>query len=137
MATEFPNPSDEITSIGSINITPFVDVVLVLLVIFMVTAPMILKDTLSVKLPKSASIDGKSAQSIGITVTKDGQILLSGKPVLKEGLTVAVEEARAKNPEASAIIAADTEAKHGDVVRAIDWLKSAGVENFALQIERE
>ncbi len=81
MAASSPQSNDEYGTMASINVTPFVDVVLVLLVIFMVTAPMILKDALSVKLPKAASIDGKSAQSIGVVVTKEGQILLSGKLV--------------------------------------------------------
>ncbi len=135
MAAEV-DQSSELSEMSSINVTPFVDVVLVLLIIFIVTAPTLLKDAIEVKLPKSASVDTKSIQSIGITVTQSGQILLAGKPVTEEALNEAVKAALAANPDANAIIAADREARHGDVVRAIDLIKSAGLNRFALQIER-
>jgi biopolymer transport protein ExbD len=60
-------------------VTPFVDVVLVLLVIFMVTAPMLMKDVIGIHLPKSTSSDQKALQSLGVAVTKQGQILLNGE----------------------------------------------------------
>ena len=124
-------------AISQINVTPLVDVMLVLLVIFMVTAPIVLKDSLNIKLPTAASLDQKSSQPLGVVVTKAGQVLVSGKTATKESLTELVKETLAKDPAASAIIAADTEAMHGDVVRAIDWLKQAGMNQFAIQIERQ
>lgn len=128
---------DEIGPISAINVTPFVDVVLVLLVIFVVTAPMIMKDTLGIKLPKSASTDGKGLTSIGIAVTRQGQILFNGEMVSETLLGTKVKETLARNPEAQALISADGDAKHSDVVRAIDLLKTSGMNRFAFEIQRQ
>ena len=120
-----------------INITPFVDVVLVLLVIFMVTAPMLVKDILELRLPKTASGDGQATQTLGVAINKDGNILLNGQLADEQSLKTASETALAQNPESQAIIAADVEVPYGKVVKVIDILKSSGLNRFAVQIERE
>jgi biopolymer transport protein ExbD len=122
---------------SSINITPFVDVVLVLLVIFMITAPMLVKDILEIKLPKTASGDGQAMQTLGVAVNREGNILLNGILADEESLKLAAREALAKNPEAQAIVSADAEVVYGRVVKVIDLLKTAGLNRFAVQIERE
>jgi biopolymer transport protein ExbD len=139
MATDLsPNGSDgEMGPISAINVTPFVDVVLVLLVIFMVTAPALMKDAIGLKLPKSASSDVKHAISpLGIAVTKQGTILVNGQLADPASVTTQVKAALQANPDAQALISADADARHGDVVRAIDLVKSAGLSRFAIQIER-
>jgi biopolymer transport protein ExbD len=123
--------------LSSINVTPFVDVVLVLLVIFMIATPQLVKDTIGLKLPKTQSGDGPVSQSLGVVITEQGQILLNGQLTSPETLTESVKTAITQNPEITAIISADTEARHGDVVRAIDLVKSAGLSRFAVQIQRE
>ncbi|MFN7453911.1 MAG: ExbD/TolR family protein [Pseudobdellovibrionaceae bacterium] len=131
-------PSSEDSGIiSSINITPFVDVVLVLLVIFMVTAPMLVKDILEIRLPKVASGDGQATQILGVAVNRDGQILLNGIIVDEETLRKSAQEVLATNSEAQAIIAADVEVAYGKVVKVIDVLKSSGLHRFAVQIEKE
>ena len=137
MAANLPSSTEEDTLISDINITPFVDVVLVLLVIFIVTAPALVKDTIGLKLPKAASADGSSVETIGLAVTRQGQILLNGVIATEEALVAAVKSALAKDANAQAIVAADGEARHADVVRAIDLLKRSGMNRFALQIEKE
>ncbi len=137
MAADFSQQDSDLEPISGINITPFVDVVLVLLVIFMVTAPIVLKDSLNIKLPTAASLDQKTSQPLGVVITKTGQILISGKPVTQESLTELVRAVLITDPQASAVIAADTDARHGDVVKAIDWLKQSGMNQFAIQIERQ
>lgn len=122
---------------SAINITPFVDVVLVLLVIFMITAPMLVKDILELKLPKTASGDGQATQTLGVAINKDGNILLNGNLADEEGLKQAVSQALAQNSEAQAIIAADIEVPYGKVVHVIDLLKTSGLNKFAVQIEQE
>lgn len=122
---------------SAINITPFVDVVLVLLVIFMITAPMLVKDILDLKLPKTASGDGQATQTLGVAINKDGNILLNGNLADEEGLKQAVSQALAQNSEAQAIIAADIEVPYGKVVHVIDLLKTSGLNKFAVQIEQE
>ena len=64
--------------ISAINVTPFVDVVLVLLVIFMVTAPLLMQESIGIHLPKAASSDRKLTSKMGVAVTRQGQILLNG-----------------------------------------------------------
>jgi biopolymer transport protein ExbD len=136
MAANLPSANEDEGLISDINVTPFVDVVLVLLVIFIVTAPALVKDTLGLKLPKAASADGSAMDTLGIAVTRQGQILLNGTIATEEALTAAVRAAVEKNPQAQAIIAADGESRHSDLVRAIDLVKGAGMNRFALQVEK-
>ncbi len=122
---------------SSINVTPFVDVMLVLLVIFMITAPMLIKDIIDIKLPKTATSDGQKAELIGIAINKDGQVLLNGTLVDDETLKSQVKEMLAVNPNTQGVISADVELPYGKVVRVIDQLKLAGLDKFAVQIEKE
>lgn len=130
------NDSED-TTFSSINVTPFVDVVLVLLVIFMITAPALVKDILEIRLPKTATGDGQVMQTLGIAINRDGNILVNGTITDDAGLQAAAKEALAQNPQAQAIISADVNVIYGRVVTVIDLLKSAGLEKFAVQIERE
>jgi biopolymer transport protein ExbD len=136
MSADTGNFSDENNPISAINVTPFVDVVLVLLVIFMVTAPALMKDSIGIHLPKASSADQKSTQTLGIAVTKQGQILVNGQLADPAAVAAAVQAALRTNPDTQALISADTDARHGDVVRAIDMVKSAGLTHFGLQIEK-
>lgn len=134
MATNFDPNSDE--GINEINITPFVDVVLVLLVIFMVTAPMMVKESLNIKLPKSESADRSEPAKLGVAINSNGQILLNGKLIEEETLLIEAQLALTENTKVQALISADKMAKHGDVIKVIDIIKKAGIDNFAFQIER-
>ena len=135
MAAELSS-SEEMGPISAINVTPFVDVVLVLLVIFMVTAPVLMKDAIGLHLPKSTTADAKAINPLGIAVTKQGQILINGQLADPSNVTAQVKAAIQANPDVQALISADMDARHGDVVRAIDLVKSAGLTRFAIQIER-
>src|SRR4051812_25598088 len=99
MAGGFKTSSGEMGAIFSLNVTPFVDVVLALLVIFMVTAPVLMKDAIGLRLPKAASADTKTANPLGIAVTEQGQILINGQ--LADAVTVSaqVQQAVKDNPE--------------------------------------
>jgi biopolymer transport protein TolR len=120
-----------------INITPFVDVVLVLLVIFMVTAPAMLNEQLKVKLPKTLTSDIKDEQApIALAITKEGQILFNGDLVSDEVLQQRLDEVASLNKNTSALLSADADSRHGDLVRIIDLLKLKGLNNFALQVEK-
>ncbi len=140
MAASFDTDDhDDSTSGGfsSINVTPFVDVMLVLLVIFMITAPMLIKDIIDIKLPKTATSDGQKAELMGIAINKDGQVLLNGTLVDDESLKSQVKEMLVINPNTQGVISADVELPYGKVVRVIDQLKLAGLDKFAVQIEKE
>lgn len=134
MATKFDD-NDE--GINEINITPFVDVVLVLLVIFMVTAPVMLKESLKVNLPKTLTSDiSTKAESIGIAITKEGQVLFNGKLLSSESLNLELMRLSKDAPMTNFLISADTETRHGDVVKMIDLLKKNNLNRFALQVEK-
>lgn len=137
MAGKNIDPNELGEGINEINITPFVDVVLVLLVIFMVTAPVMVKESLKVNLPKTLTSDSNNkTTSIGVAITKDGQILFNGELISAEKLSQSLAEISQTSPETNFLISADTDAKHGDVVRFIDLLKKNNLNRFALQVER-
>lgn len=130
------NSNDESGILSAINITPFVDVVLVLLVIFMITAPMLVKDILELKLPKAANADGSKLETLGIAINRDGNILINGALADEEALKRTAASALEKNADAQAIISADQDVAYGRVVKVIDLLKTAGLHRFAVQIEK-
>lgn len=135
----FTENTDEESSgaISNINITPFVDVVLVLLVIFMVTAPMMMKNTIQVKLPKAASGDGKASQPLSFVVMRNGNVLINGALASEDDITATVAASLSVDPDTQAIIAADQDSLHKDVVRVIDLVKTAGLNRFAIQVEKQ
>lgn len=137
MAGSIQDTEIEDNDISDINITPFVDVVLVLLVIFMITAPAIMKDVINLKLPKTETSDGKIVQTLGVAINRDGNILLNGQITDEAGLTAATKESLAINPQTQAVITADVEVVYGRVVKVIDLMKSVGLEKFAVQIEKQ
>lgn len=137
MAGPIQDNDSEESDISDINITPFVDVVLVLLVIFMITAPAIMKDVINLRLPKTETSDGKIVQTLGVAINRDGNILLNGQITDDAGLATATKESLAINPLTQAVITADVEVVYGRVVKVIDLMKSVGLEKFAVQIEKQ
>ena len=129
--------NDGRAAITDINITPFVDVVLVLLVIFIVTAPMLFKQVIDVKLPQAASSAPTAPGTLGLVVTATGQLLLNGEPMTSTQVKNFTEQAVQQNSEVQVIIAADREAAHKHIIKAIDVIKRVGVENFAFQVSRK
>ncbi len=134
MAGPVGNNDDE--ALSTINVTPFVDVVLVLLVILMVTSTEIVKASLKVELPRAASGGEAVSTTLNIIVTKDGDLILDGTEVDEQGLANVVKAEREKDPQAQAVIAADKSVPYGRVVRVIDIVKTNGITTFALNIER-
>ncbi len=122
--------------IVDINITPFVDIILVILIIFMITAPAIINPSINIQLPKAASGEDTTPTQINITISKEGQLALNGKDSNETDLTVFIEGEVKNNPNAQAIIAADKEASHGMVIQIIDLVKQAGIQKFAISTEK-
>jgi biopolymer transport protein ExbD len=123
--------------IVGINVTPMVDVVLVLLVIMMVSATYIVAQSLKVELPKTSTSDESTPAVATVTVTKDKTTLFNEERVDEAGLAKKLADAYAANNEISLVISADKDASHGDVVHVIDLSKVAGITKFALNIERK
>ena len=123
---------DEIMS--EINTTPLVDVMLVLLIIFLITIPVV-TTSIKVDLPKAATGEETAASTLAITLTRDGSLFVNGKATTEEGLILAVQEGKAKQADIQALIAADQDVSHGRVVRVLDLVQSNGVSRFAINIE--
>jgi|SRR5689334_22841044 biopolymer transport protein ExbD len=122
--------------ITGINVTPMVDVVLVLLVIMMVSAIYIVSQSLKVELPKTASSDGAANTPLSVTVTKAGAYLFNQKPIEEGRLRVEFKKAKSTNKDANLVVTADREAMHGDVMHVIDLAKIEGITKFAITVER-
>ena len=130
-----PDDGDEITGI---NVTPLVDIVLVLLIIFMVTANMIVRETVEVDLPRAANTKDKTVQGpVMLTMDKDAKIFFDGVEVEGVGLMAKMKDAVEKDKEVRAIISADQSLNYGKVMGLIDLVKEAGIAKFALNIQKE
>jgi biopolymer transport protein ExbD len=134
MASSAGNDDYEITGI---NVTPLVDVMLVLLIIFMVTATYVVRETIQIELPKAAAGGETTSRTLALVVTKDGKVYLDGAEVTDETLVRKIREAREKKEDMQAIISADHDATHGSVVSVLDMLRAQGITKFAIQIEKK
>lgn len=128
---------DDEEVIWGINVTPMVDIMLVLLVIFMVTASYIVREQIEVDLPKAASGDSEVESTLTLTVTEEGDYYLDGDAITLEELAPVVEETVDEEANSRAIIAADKKVEYGRVIELIDTIKDNGLETFALNIEKE
>ncbi len=129
--------SDHEESISEINVVPLVDIILVVLIIFMVTAPMFLKPSINVNLPKAASGENTTPSQLSISIGTDGKVFLNGSVASDEEIKAKASEQIQKNPEVQAIISADKDVPHGRVVSIIDLVKAAGVKKFAISIDKK
>ncbi|HSZ81538.1 MAG TPA: biopolymer transporter ExbD [Polyangia bacterium] len=121
--------------IVGINVTPLVDITLVLLIIFMVTASYIVNPAIKVDLPKAASGTEQTKTTLALTIAKDGVVYLNGERTNDSGIVQYIGGELPKNPDLQAIIAADKVVPHGDVIHVIDLVKRSGVHRFALNVD--
>jgi|SRR5580658_3416413 biopolymer transport protein ExbD len=124
--------------IVGINVTPMVDVMLVLLVIMMVAATYIVSRALKVELPKSAASDEQTQSPLTVTLTKDNHTFINGEPIANDQELIArFKKAREAPGEPSLVVSADTDALHGRVVHVIGLGKEQGIVKFALNVASE
>jgi biopolymer transport protein ExbD len=121
--------------ITDINVTPLVDIMLVLLIIFMLTANLIAKQAIEVELPRASQSTSLPPTTLAITLTREGALYLNGKATTPADLRAAVSAAVAKDPKTQAIVTGDKAVSHGRVVWVLDVVKSLGVSSFAIQID--
>jgi len=134
MAAQLSDGDDEITAI---NVTPLVDVVLVLLIIFMVTANFIVRETMEVDLPKAANA-GETVQGlVAVVMDRQGRLFLDGEEVTEAQLRAKVQQSVQRDAETRAILSADQSLPYGEVMHLIDVVKGEGVSRFALNIEKD
>ncbi len=123
--------------ISEINITPLTDVMLVLLVIFMVTTPLIMMESFKIRLPKSVTATSESGTSITVSVSREGLIEVNGKRVTMDRLFGALSKEFSKRANRTVLIKGDKEARHGIIVKILDIAKQAGAEKLSIATEPE
>lgn len=117
--------------ISAINVTPLVDVVLVLLVIFMITAPVLYQGALDVKLPEAGSGESQSRAPLEVVMDRNGAVKIEDRWMTPEQLGEWV----ARNHCETALIQADRRVEHGKVITLIELLKSRGIQKFSFGVE--
>jgi len=117
--------------LAEINVVPLVDVVLVLLVIFMVTAPMLYRG-IDIALPRSQSNTIEPEDRLVITVDPDGRIFLKGNRVTSFHLRERLRRASARNPAVSVYLRADRRVPYGRIVQVMDLIKGVGIERLGM-----
>jgi biopolymer transport protein ExbD len=122
-------------AIVGINVTPVVDVVLVLLVIMMVSATYIVSQSLKVELPKTATSDESTPSIAAVTLTKEGKTFFNNEPVDEPTLIAKLRAAKAQGNEVNLVVSADRSVAHGQVVHIIDLAKVEGITKFAINVE--
>jgi biopolymer transport protein ExbD len=124
---------DEI--ISGINVTPLVDIILVVLIIFIVTASLVLRNNVPVELPRAQSAEQSLEGLINLAVTSGGELYLNGRPGRLDDLPALVRQAKEKagqGGKVSAFISADVNARYGKFAEVIDRLRLEGVADIAL-----
>ncbi len=123
--------------ISGINVTPLVDVVLVLLIILMVSANYIVSRSLKVDLPKTASSDSAPEKPNAVTLSRDGKLTWNEAVVSEAQFVGELKALAAKDPELTLMVSADKDVPHGTVVHLLDVAKVAGVVKFAINVQPE
>jgi biopolymer transport protein ExbD len=127
---------EEETPLSEINTTPLVDVCLVLMVIFLVTAPM-LTSAIKLELPKEQAGSGMEKEPITVSVTKEGEFYFENNKVSKEELRKNLQEIYAKNPKRQIYIRADSETKYSEVANFIATSSKIGLNNIGFVINNK
>lgn len=127
-----PEGDDIITDI---NVTPLVDIILVLLIIFMLTANLIANPSLEVELPEASTGEPSEPTTLALMLTEEGDLFLNGVLTDEAQLGPYLDGIAAEDPKAQAIVAADKDVSHGQVVRVIDFVRQHGIVKFAINID--
>jgi biopolymer transport protein ExbD len=135
MASKIFAEEDDV--IAEINIVPFVDIVLVLLITFMLTSSAIVRASITVELPTAASAGAAVSSTLNIVLDAEGKLYLDAREISQSALAAHVARVAWQEKDIQAVISADKSVGYGLVVQVIDLVKSNGVKTFALNIQRE
>lgn len=123
-------------TISEINMVPLIDIILVVLIIFMVTAPALIKPSVDVNLPEASSGDETTPSLLNVAITADGQVQINNEDADEEATKRLSREEVERNPDVQAVVIADRDLPYGQVIKVLDWVKSAGVKNFAVTTDK-
>lgn len=118
--------------ITAINVTPLVDIVLVLLIVLMVTSSYLVNQAISVELPKASTGEAAPTKSLSISIDAESTLYLDGEKTDALELRRAVRKAHDADPDVKAVISADGRVQHAKVVSVIDLLRKEKVTKFAI-----
>ncbi|MCI0370872.1 MAG: biopolymer transporter ExbD [candidate division NC10 bacterium] len=121
-------------ALSDINVTPFVDVMLVLLVVFLVTAPMLFRG-IDVRVPRTETRTVQPEERLVLTVTKEGAVFVGEQPITLARLERLLASLRQRNPKAAVFLRADERAAYGSVVKVMDIVKKAGIDRLGMVTE--
>ncbi len=122
-------------TITGINVTPLVDITLVLLIIFMVTASFIVAPAVKVDLPQVSKADEPPPKSMHFLVDNSGQFYLNDKKIDEATIQPTVQKEVATNADVQVLVSADKKVQYGDVIHLLDVVRAAGVKKFAISVE--
>ena len=132
------NSGDEENIVSEINMTPLIDIMLVLLIIFMVTSTAALESGLDIELPKTQITNEKKQDEILIiTLDRDGKVAIAGKTIADDDLGSSIANALKTLKTESVILEGDTKAFLGKAVQLMDLAKNAGAKNFSIAAEED
>jgi len=123
------------TIISDINIVPFVDIVLVILIIFLLIAPTFINPGFKINLPKAETATVPENVKMILSIDIEGNIYLNGNAGTETEISKKLENQVKRNPKLKAVIAADKNVAHGNVIALFDLVRKAGVRNFAVSVE--
>jgi biopolymer transport protein ExbD len=128
-------PQDSDDAIFGINVTPLVDITLVLLIIFMATAHIIVHRSMSLSLPKVANAQTVPTQSIQITLEANKSLRLNNQPVTLQDLSVNLAQMARLDPGLKVTLSADERVSWGDVAAILDVMRGAGITHIATEVQ--
>ncbi len=131
------NPKGDKGIMSEINITPLTDVMLVLLVIFMVTTPLMMASSFKVKLPKAVTADAEAGKGVIVSVSATGQINIDGRDTPLDGLYDGLKKAMERSTDKIVIVKADGATRNWVVVKILDTAKMAGAVRLSIATEPE
>jgi biopolymer transport protein TolR len=130
------NASDDDDGITSINITPLVDIFLVLLILVMISSSLLNHQEIPVSVPTAANTGEKAPKASGLTMDKEGRIYLDGFESDSVAVFKALQAKVAQDSTHQVLIAADKSLVYEQVTRLLDWVRGAGIRKYALKVTR-
>ncbi|MBI5239653.1 MAG: biopolymer transporter ExbD [Elusimicrobia bacterium] len=121
--------------ITGINVTPLVDIILVVLIIFMATAPLIHNRAMKVDLPKASKHEKAATEALQLVCNAQKELTLSGRRVSEEQLGAELKALAAKSDDLRVALRADRNLPYGDIVQILDVVRGAGVRKVGLEVK--
>jgi biopolymer transport protein TolR len=126
--------SNDDEMISAINITPLVDIFLVLLIIFMITSSVVTQQQIPLNSPKAAHAGSQAPEAAGLVIDQQGQLYLDGIAMDGAAIQLHLQREVQAHPDYQVLIGADRDLPYQKVVDAIDLVRSAGISKYALKV---